>query len=98
MNRNGTAAIAGFGPVERDSKIRTTGSARHARVDITHGTPAKEERIKSTCESDKLSSRQRKSKRGKRENFVTVKCQKIDMETTYRFWTRNKKLIQINEC
>ncbi|MEP8890990.1 hypothetical protein [Enterobacter roggenkampii] len=77
MNRNGTTAIAGFGPVERDSKIRTTGSARHARVDITHGTPAKEERIKSICESDKLSSRQRKSKRRKRENFVTVKCQKL---------------------
>jgi len=77
MNRNGTTAIAGFGPVERDSKIRTTGSARHARVDITHGTPAKEERIKSICESDKLSSRQRKSKRGKRGNFVTVKCQKL---------------------
>jgi hypothetical protein len=64
MNRNGTAAIAGLGPVERDSKIRTTGSARHARVNFTHGTPAKE-RIKSICESDKLASRLRKSKRGK---------------------------------
>jgi hypothetical protein len=41
MNRNGTAAIAGFSPIERDSKIRTTGSARHARVNFTHGTPAK---------------------------------------------------------
>ncbi|WP_197278584.1 hypothetical protein [Enterobacter sp. EGD-HP1] len=85
MNRNGTAAIAGFGPVERDSKIRTTGSARHARVHITHGTPAKEERIKSTCESDKLSSRQRKSKRGKTENFVTVKCQKLTWKQLIAF-------------
>ncbi|WP_164850607.1 hypothetical protein [Enterobacter sp. N18-03635] len=85
MNRNGTAAIAGFGPVERDSKIRTTGSARHARVNITHGTPAKEERIKSIWESDKLSSRQRKSKRGKRENFVTVKCQKLTCKQLIAF-------------
>ncbi|HII4350033.1 TPA: hypothetical protein ACY4O8_000932 [Enterobacter cloacae] len=98
MNRNGTAAIAGFGPVERDSKIRTTGSARHARVDITHGTPAKEERIKSTCKSDKLSSRLRKSKRGGKGKFCNCEMPKIDMETTYRFWMRNKKLIQINEC
>jgi hypothetical protein len=64
MNRNGTAAIAGFGPVERDSKIRTTGSARHARVDSLMAHLQKE-RIKSICESDKLSSRLRKSKRGK---------------------------------
>jgi hypothetical protein len=77
INRNGAAAIAGFSPVERDSKIRTTGSARHARVMITHGTPAKVERIKSHCESDKLSSRYRKRKRGKTENFVTMKCQKL---------------------
>jgi len=44
---------------------------------ITHGTPAKVERIKSDCESDKLSSRYRKRKRGKTENFVTMKCQKL---------------------
>ena len=30
------ARIVGFRPVERDSKIRTTGTARHARVDFTH--------------------------------------------------------------
>jgi hypothetical protein len=79
MNRNGTAAIAGFGPVERDSKIRTTGSARHARVEITHGTPAIEERIKSHCESAKLSRAGEESKGGKGK-FCNCEMAKIDLE------------------
>ncbi|WP_449397363.1 hypothetical protein [Enterobacter ludwigii] len=98
MNRNGTAAIAGFGPVERDSKIRTTGSARHARVKITHGTPAKEERIKSTCESAKLSSRERKKQEGEKRKFCNAEMPEIDLTTTYRFTVCHQKLTQINEC
>jgi hypothetical protein len=77
LNRNDTAAIAGFGPVERDSKIRTTGSARHARIEITHGTPAIEERIKSHCERAKLSRAGEREQGGIKGKFLTVKWQKL---------------------
>jgi hypothetical protein len=84
MNRNGTAAIAGFGPVERDSKIRTTGSARHARVDITHGTPAKKNASNQFVRAINYPAARGRA-RGEKGKFCNREMPKIDMETTYWF-------------
>lgn len=36
---NGTASIVGFGPVKRDAEKCTTGTTRHAWIQIAHNSP-----------------------------------------------------------
>ena len=46
---NGTASIVGFGPVKRDAEKCTTGTTRHAWIQLAHNSPVQLEIVKITA-------------------------------------------------
>src|SRR5699024_6403231 len=46
---NSTASIVGFGPVKRDAEKCTTGTTRHAWIQIAHNSPVQLKIVKRTA-------------------------------------------------